>query len=43
MVFRFDGSLKQFVANYNEYRDPRSLDFWDVMIEGLRKAGMPKQ
>jgi tetratricopeptide (TPR) repeat protein len=26
----------------NERSDPRFLDFWDRMIEGLRKAGMPE-
>ena len=24
------------------HTDPRRLDFWDLTIEGLRKAGMPE-
>jgi adenylate cyclase len=27
----------------NEHSDPRLLDYWDRMIEGLRKAGMPEE
>jgi hypothetical protein len=27
----------------NEHSDPRLLDFWDRMIEGLRKAGLPEE
>ena len=29
--------------NVNEHGDPRFVDFWDRMIEGLRKAGMPEE
>ena len=27
----------------NEHTDPRYLDYWDRLIEGLRKAGMPEE
>jgi adenylate cyclase len=26
----------------NEHSDPRNLEYWDRMIDGLRKAGMPE-
>ena len=26
----------------NEHSDPRLLEYWDRMIEGIRKAGMPE-
>jgi hypothetical protein len=26
----------------NEHSDPRYVEFWDRVIEGLRKAGMPE-
>ena len=25
----------------NEHTDPRYVEYWDRLIEGLRKAGMP--
>ena len=27
----------------NEHSDPRYLEYWDQLIEGLRKAGVPEQ
>jgi adenylate cyclase len=27
----------------NEHTDPRYLDYWDRLIEGLRKAGLPEE
>jgi adenylate cyclase len=27
----------------NEHSDPRLLDYWDRVVEGLRKAGMPEE
>ena len=26
----------------DEHSDPRNLEYWDQLIEGLRKAGMPE-
>jgi tetratricopeptide (TPR) repeat protein len=36
------GRWKQIRALYvNEHTDPRFVEYWDRLIEGLRKAGLP--
>jgi hypothetical protein len=37
-------ALKQVRAQYvNERTDPRYVEYWDRLFEGLRKAGMPEE
>jgi hypothetical protein len=31
------------VQYVDESADPRYLEYWDRLIEGLRKAGLPEQ
>jgi hypothetical protein len=35
---------KQERAKYvNEHTDPRYVEYWNRLIDGLRKAGMPEE
>ena len=37
-------AVKQERAKYvNEHTDPRYVEYWDRLIDGLRKAGMPEE
>jgi hypothetical protein len=36
-------SARKAYSNTNPQRDPRYVEYWDRMIDGLRKAGMPEE